>query len=62
MRACLYIPRPVRVGTPSARVHEGVVFEVAVCNVLALALSVAHSRPRASVVVLSFNKHGPGGT
>eukprot|EP00966_Prymnesium_polylepis_P151367 3497505-Prymnesium_polylepis.1 len=32
---------------------RGVMFEVAVCNVRALALSVAHSRPCASVVVLS---------
>eukprot|EP00966_Prymnesium_polylepis_P157435 3638562-Prymnesium_polylepis.1 len=30
-------------GTPIARVHGGVVFEVAECNVRALALSVAHS-------------------
>ena len=29
-------------------------------NVRALALSVAHSRPCASVVVLSFNEDGPG--
>eukprot|EP00966_Prymnesium_polylepis_P185295 4294862-Prymnesium_polylepis.1 len=32
------------------------------CNVRALALSVAHSRPCASVVVLSCKKDGPGGT
>jgi hypothetical protein len=56
------IPRPVRLGTPIARVHGGVVFEVAVCDVRALALSVAHSRPCASVVVLSCKKYGPGGT
>eukprot|EP00966_Prymnesium_polylepis_P021871 502513-Prymnesium_polylepis.1 len=56
------ISRPVRLGTPSARVHGGVVIEVAVCNVRALALSVAYSRPFASVVVLSVKKDGPGGT
>eukprot|EP00966_Prymnesium_polylepis_P239209 5532148-Prymnesium_polylepis.1 len=50
------IPRPVRLGTPSARVHGGIVFEVAVCNVRAIALSVANSRPCASVVVLSCKK------
>jgi len=49
-------------GPPIARVHGGVMFEVAVCNVRALALSVAHSRPCASVVVLSCKKDGPGGT
>ena len=57
-----HIPRPVRLGTPIARVHGGVMFEVAGCNVRALALSVAHSRPCASVVVLSCKKYGPGGT
>ena len=49
-------------GRPIARVHGGVMFEVAVGNVRALALSAAHSRPCASVVVLSCKKDGPGGT
>eukprot|EP00966_Prymnesium_polylepis_P237205 5486120-Prymnesium_polylepis.1 len=42
-RLSLGIPRPVRLGGRIASVHGGVVFEVAVCNVRALALSVAHS-------------------